>query len=119
MNFKELLDEIMCKFDDGLGLFLMGYDGIAVEKSIKDSATNLEILAAEYTNLLRISQNSLKDIQGGNLDEIINITDELVILLKIIATDYFLFMVLKSGANFGRARFELKKAKYILEKELI
>jgi predicted regulator of Ras-like GTPase activity (Roadblock/LC7/MglB family) len=118
MDFRQLLDQMMQKFDDAEGIFLMGYDGIAVEKAVKDASSNLDMLAAEYTNLLRITKNALRDIEGGNLEEIMNITDTMIILIKCITHEYFLFMVLHHDANFGRARFELKKAHYLLQKEL-
>ena len=118
MDFRELLEQIIGKFDDAYGIFLMGYDGIAVEKAIKDDSPNLDMLAAEYTNLLRITVNALRDIEGGNMEEIMNATDNMIILIKCITREYFLLMVLHRDANFGRARFELKKAHYLLEKEL-
>jgi predicted regulator of Ras-like GTPase activity (Roadblock/LC7/MglB family) len=47
------------------------------------------------------------------------LTERVVVVLKAITTEYFLMMILSEGANIGRARFELKKAKYILEKEFV
>ena len=118
MDFRQLLEQILQKFDDAYGIFLMGYDGISVEKAVKDVSSNLDMLAAEYTNLLRITHNALRDIEGGDLEEIMNITDNMIILIKCITHEYFLFIVLHRDANFGRARYELKKAHYLLEKEL-
>ncbi|OGF61813.1 MAG: hypothetical protein A2Y62_20540, partial [Candidatus Fischerbacteria bacterium RBG_13_37_8] len=103
MDFREVLNQIMQKLDDAYGLFLMGYDGIAIEKSLRSCSLNLDMLAAEYTNFLRVIDNSLASNNAGNLDELINVTDNVVILLKLITNEYFLFMVMNKDANFGRA----------------
>jgi predicted regulator of Ras-like GTPase activity (Roadblock/LC7/MglB family) len=119
MDFKEILSQILEKFEDAFGILLMGSDGIAIEKVVKNEYVNLDIMAAEYANYLKATDNTLKEAEAGEINEIINITDKLIILLYTLTKEYFLFMVLPAGSNFGRARFELKKAKYVLQKELV
>lgn len=119
MDFTEILAQIMERTKEAYGVLLMGSDGIAIEKIIRNDLANLDILAAEYTNILKTTGDSLKEIETGGIKEIINITDNLIIILLSLTNDYFLFMVLPADSNFGRARFELKRAKYMLEKELL
>lgn len=119
MDFREILEQIMERTKEAYCVLLMGSDGIAIEKIIGNELSNLDILAAEYTNILKVTSDSLKEIETGRIKEIINITDNTIILLHSLTNDYFLFMALPGDSNFGRARFELKRAKYMLEKELL
>jgi predicted regulator of Ras-like GTPase activity (Roadblock/LC7/MglB family) len=51
------------------------------------------------------------------LEELIVSTDQRIAAIRMITPEYFVFMLLKRDGNLGRARFELKKAKFALAKE--
>ena len=53
--FKETLENIMERTEGSLGALIMGIDGIAVERLLKDAGqeANLDIAAAEFTSLVR------------------------------------------------------------------
>lgn len=96
----------------------MGMDGISIEKRLPDASVNIESLAAEYTSALRSSSSTAQDIGLGPLEEMVVTTDNHVVAIRMITPEYFLFILLRKDANLGRARFELKKARYALAKEL-
>jgi len=116
--FAELLESITGKVEGTLGAIVMGMDGISVEKCFPLGSDNIESLAAEYTPLLKASSNAFQDIGHGPLQELIVSTDSNIIAIRMITAEYFLLLLLNSDGNIGRARFELKKAKHALAKEL-
>jgi predicted regulator of Ras-like GTPase activity (Roadblock/LC7/MglB family) len=107
------------RMDDAECILLMGTDGLPIEKVVKSESLNIELLIAEFTTILRNTAQTATEVNAGALEEFILLTDRVIVLLKAITQEYFLMMILKGNANIGRARFELKKAKYVLEKEFV
>jgi predicted regulator of Ras-like GTPase activity (Roadblock/LC7/MglB family) len=117
--FAVTLKDIANKLDDLECIMLVGTDGLPIEKVVRKETLNVELLVAEFTTILRNTAQTAAEVEAGPLDEMILLTQRVVVLLKAITTEYFLMIILSEGANIGRARFELKKAKYILEKEFV
>jgi predicted regulator of Ras-like GTPase activity (Roadblock/LC7/MglB family) len=117
--FAVTLKDIANKLDDLECIMLVGTDGLPIEKVVRKETLNVELLVAEFTTILRNTAQTATEVEAGALDELILLTERVVVLLKAITTEYFLMIILSEGANIGRARFELKKAKYILEKEFV
>jgi predicted regulator of Ras-like GTPase activity (Roadblock/LC7/MglB family) len=117
--FSELLDSIVNKVEGSLAAVIMGMDGIAIEKRVLDENINVESLAAEYTSALRLSSSSAQEVGLGMLEEYILSTPNRIVIIRMITADYFLLLLLAREGNIGRARFELKKAKYLLAQEFV
>jgi predicted regulator of Ras-like GTPase activity (Roadblock/LC7/MglB family) len=116
--FAEILDSIMNKVEGALGAIIMGMDGISIEKRSVDVVTGLEMLSAEFTSLLRSASSATPELEAGPVEELIVATGNRIILVQMITKEYFILAMLSRDGNLGRARFELKKAKYALAKEL-
>ncbi len=108
----------MTKVEGALGAIIMGMDGIALEKTALEDASTLEALAAEHTSLLRFTVASIPEMAAGPLEEFIVCTASRIIVIKMLTPEYFMLVLLARDGNLGRARFELKKARYLLAKEL-
>jgi predicted regulator of Ras-like GTPase activity (Roadblock/LC7/MglB family) len=117
--FLETLREITSRLGDVECILLMGTDGLPIEKIIRNESLNIELLTAEFTTILRNTTQTASEVEAGSLDEIVLMTDRMILLLKAITPEYFMMMILPQGANLGRARFEMKKARYALEKEFV
>lgn len=117
--FAEALREIAGKLNDLEALFLMGIDGLPIEKVVRNQNLNIEMLTAEFTTILRSSNRIGIDVSAGPTEELILLSDKMSVIMKSITPDYFFMMICTPDANLGRARFELKKAKYHLEKEFV
>ncbi len=117
--FAETLREIGSRLEDMEALLLMGIDGLPIEKVVRNQSLNIEMLTAELTTVLRNSNHTGKEINAGVADELIILSEKMTVIMKTITHDYFFMMICRPGANLGRARFELKKAKYQLEKEFV
>ena len=116
--FDETLRAIVSKTESAVGALIMGLDGIAVARA--DAAgreVDIDVVAAEYTTLLRKAIRTAEDAALGGLRELVIAADRFAFLIKPITAEYFLVLVLESPRGIGRARFELRKAQLALEEE--
>jgi len=68
--------------------------------------------------LLRSSYSSTPEMGLGALEEFLITTANRIIVVHMINPEYFVLALLSRDGNLGRARFELKKAKYRLAQEM-
>jgi predicted regulator of Ras-like GTPase activity (Roadblock/LC7/MglB family) len=117
--FKPILESIIERTEGSLGALIMGLDGIAVERSLKQSGeeANLDVAAAEFTSLVRNAQRAGKDTGLGNLRELVVSLDEAVLLIRLLSADYFVVLAIRPDGNLGRARYELRKAEMQMANE--
>ncbi|MEK6282652.1 MAG: roadblock/LC7 domain-containing protein [Acidobacteriota bacterium] len=117
--FKEILETIIERTEGSLGALIMGVDGIAVERSLKEAGqeANLDVAAAEFTSLVRNAQRAGKDTGLGSLRELVISLDGAVVLVRLLGPDYFVVLAISPDGNLGRARFELRKAELQMSKE--
>ena len=117
--FKEALETILERTEGSLGALIMGLDGIAVERSLKEAGqeANLDVAAAEFTSLVRNAQKAGKDTGLGNLRELMISLDDAVVIMRLLGNEYFVVLAMSPDGNLGRARFELRKAELQLKKE--
>jgi predicted regulator of Ras-like GTPase activity (Roadblock/LC7/MglB family) len=116
--FGEVLDSILNKVEGTLGAVVMGLDGISIETRVHDSLVNIEALAAEYSSLLKGTATTTQEIGLGLIEELVVASQSRVIVIRMITPEYFLLALLDKNGNIGKTRFELRKAKFALEKEL-
>lgn len=119
MVFAEVLQDVAQRLDGCVGLVVMGMDGIPIEKLSVDDGINFEMLATESTTILRNSRQASEAVGAGQLREVIIMTDALVVLAVAITEDYVLLAAIRPGEAYGRARFLLKRATLVLEKEFV
>jgi len=116
--FRQALERLQRSVEGTLAVTLIGIDGIPIE-SINDGGISLEAVSAEFTNFLRSIQLSNNDIDTGDVQHVAVMTDRYIINLSVLTSEYLILMVMSPDGNHGRARFELKKAKFALRDELI
>ena len=117
--FKQTLENIMERTEGSLGALIMGIDGIAVERMLKDAGqeANLDVAAAEFTSLVRSAQRAGVDTGLGGLRELVVSLEGAIMLMRLMTKDYFVVLALTAEGNLGRGRFELRKAELKLAKE--
>src|ERR671915_2427281 len=105
--FKEMLESIIERTEGSLGALIMGTDGIAVEKVLGEAGleANLDVAAAEFVSVVRTAERASANMGFGPLRELVVSTDRFHFLLRLMARDYFLVLVLDQGSNLGRGRF--------------
>ena len=119
MGFTDTLADVLERVEGCAAVIILGIDGIPIERQVADldPGLDIELIATEFTTLVRRSMRTASDTELGDLREMIFATDLMTFLLRPITADYFLLLALNPGANVGRARYELRKTQLSMEAE--
>lgn len=96
-------------------VLLVGTDGIIIERVGTVLDADFDALAAEYAVVLNRSRSTATDTGLGQLNELLTITDQSILLTKILNEDYFVMMKLHSTSSLGRARYEVRRTELMIE----
>jgi predicted regulator of Ras-like GTPase activity (Roadblock/LC7/MglB family) len=115
--FREVLQGIKDRVEGALAVSLIGLDGIAIE-SIRDSSVPLEVFGAEFGGFIK-SVRPNAELGTGEVLQFSLVTEKFITFLSAVTQEYFVLLVLRPGGNYGRARYELSRARHLLRDELI
>jgi predicted regulator of Ras-like GTPase activity (Roadblock/LC7/MglB family) len=101
-----------------LAISLMGLDGIAID-SVSNGELQLEAIGAELGGFLKGVRMSNTELNTGEVEQFSLMTEKYVTIISAVTSEYYILMILSRDGNYGRARYELKRAKFLLEDELI
>jgi len=113
--FDDRLRGLTERVEGACGAALVASDGITVRAYASKPGPDLEMIGAEL--LAQIGRVS--DLSVGRVDQFVIAADPYTVLLGRLTDSYFLMLVLGAGGNFGRARYELRRAPLDFEKDLI
>jgi len=116
--FLEHLSGISNRIEGAVALSLVAKDGMRVESVSSDPNLDLELLAAEMIAQARAISDNHRELEAGEVEHLAVATDRFTLMVSSVATDYYLLLVLGPEGNPGRARFELRRARLLLESEL-
>ncbi len=116
--FLDQLSRISNRIDGALALSLVARDGMPVESVSSDPNLDLDLLAAELVAQVRSITENHRELDVGGVQHLSVTTDRLTLMVSSVAADYYLLLVLGPEGNYGRARFELRRARLLLEAEL-
>jgi predicted regulator of Ras-like GTPase activity (Roadblock/LC7/MglB family) len=116
--FKEVLEAIRKHVEGTLAISLIGLDGIAIE-TINPGAVPLDVLGAEFGGFIRSIRLSNTELNTGEVKQFALVTERYITFLSEITPEYYILLVMRPDGNYGRARFELTKAKELLRDELV
>lgn len=117
--FLEKLSQISERMQGVRALALVDKDGISVESMSTDPDLDLELLAAELVTQARSMAGHSREIDVGEVRQFSITTDRAILMMNSVTSSYYLLLVLEPESNFGRARFELRRARLTLEEELV
>lgn len=119
--FKDVLQAALENTEGCFGVLIMGTDGIIVENVWKSEVTeaNLDVAMAEYVSMARNANRTNRETGLGKLYEVTLSGESGIFILRFIGDEYFIAMILSPEGNFGRGRFELRRAELLLEKEFV
>lgn len=115
--FKNVLEELKKNVEGTVAVSLIGLDGIAIE-TVKNADFPLDGMGAELSSFLKTLQTARTDLDTGDLEQFALTTAKYVTFLSRVIADYFILMILTRDGNYGRARFELRRARRALQNEL-
>ena len=116
--FKDVLSKLRRQVDGSIAASLIGLDGIAVE-TVADPGVPLDVLGAEFGGFVKSIQNTNTELNTGDVLQFALVTEKYTTFLSEVTPEYYILLVLRPDGNYGRARFELSKAKYLLRDELV
>jgi predicted regulator of Ras-like GTPase activity (Roadblock/LC7/MglB family) len=116
--FLDRLNQISDRIDGTVALSLVDKDGIPVESVSSDPDVDLELLAAELVAQMRAITNNHLELEAGVVRQLSVSTESVTLVVSSVTSDYYLLLVLAENGNYGRARFELKRARLLLEGDL-
>ena len=116
--FREVLAGLQARVEGSMAVSLIGLDGIAVE-TINEHQVPLDILGAEFGGFIKSIRHANTELNTGEVLQFSLVTEKYITFLSEVTPDYYILLVLRPDGNYGRARFELSKAKYLLRDELI
>ena len=115
--FRQVLAGIRDRVEGTLAVSLIGLDGIAID-SLNEGRVPLDVLGAEFGGFIKsIRPNT--ELDTGEVLQFSLVTEKYITFLSAITPEYFILLVLRPDGNYGRARFELTRAKNLLRDELI
>ena len=116
--FLDQLSRISNRIDGAVALSLVAKDGIPVESFSSDPDLDLEVLAAELVAQARSISENHRELDVGEVQQLSVMTDRLTLMVSSVAADYYLLLVLGPEGSYGKARFELRRARLLLEEDL-
>lgn len=116
--FLDRLSTVSSRITGALALSLIAGDGIPVESFSADPEIDIDALAAEMMAHLHGISADNRDLQVGDVQHLAVTTDRLTLMVSALSPGYYLLLVLDDPTSFGRARFELKRARLLFEGEL-
>lgn len=115
--FKDVLEDVRRRVDGTIAVSLIGLDGIAVE-TVGGAGIPLEVMGAEFGGFVKSVRHARTELNTGDILQFSLVTERYIAFLSAVTPEYFILLVLEPEGNYGRARFELAKAKQALRDEL-
>lgn len=116
--FKDVLQKIQERVEGTMAITLIGLDGIAIE-TINVERIPLDILGAEFGSFIKSIRLANTELNAGDIQQFALVTEKYVTFMSEVTPEYYVLLVLRPDGNYGRARFELSRAKHLLRDELI
>ena len=117
MSFRDVLQGIRDRVDGTLAVSLIGLDGISVEK-LNGASVPLDVMGAEFGGFIKSVRLSNTELNTGEIKQFSLVTEKYIAFVSEVTPEYYVLLVLKPDGNYGRARFELTRAKQLLRDEL-
>ena len=116
--FRDILNRICGRIEGAIALSLVAKDGMPVETFNSNPDLDLDVLAAEMIGQARSISSNHRELEVGEVQQLSVSTDRLTLMVSSVASDYYLLLVLGPEGNYGKARFEFRRARLLLEGEL-
>jgi len=116
--FREVLRGVAEHVEGTLAVSLIGLDGIAVE-TVTVGSVPLEAMGAEFGSFIKSIRVTNTELDTGEVLQFSLVTEKYIAFLSAVTPEYYVLLVLRPDGNYGRARFELARAKHLLRDELV
>ncbi len=122
MSFDVMLHAILEDCGEGLGVALMGPDGIPIEQVEVAGADGVALdpvaVGVEFGRILNETRKAAESVGAGELAELAVRATGFWLVLRMVDEENFLLLALDPDANLGKARFVLRRHAAIIRAEL-
>lgn len=114
MSFSDLLEPIVEQCGGGVGIALMGADGIAIEQimarepGVALDADDVGAAGVEFGRILDQIGKASDALGGGALGEAVVRLARFTLVFQLIDAENFLVLALAPDGNLGKARYLLR-----------
>jgi predicted regulator of Ras-like GTPase activity (Roadblock/LC7/MglB family) len=117
--FRENLQRMVERVDGGVAGILMGFDGISVEAFARSGeGPDIQTVGMELAHVISQVRRAAEALEVGGLQEVTVRADNLVVLVRVLNTEYFVACAIRPGANSGKARYLLRLLAPQIQSEL-
>lgn len=103
------------------GAVLMGFDGIAVQTYMKDghhARYDIEPMAMELSLRFVELRTAAESLDLGPVHDITLKAEQGTVLVRVISEEYFVAVVMRDSAHYGKGRWKLHQGAQHLRTEL-
>ena len=118
MMFEERLQNLRDRVEGAVATALVAQDGIRVASAETEGGPDLDALSALLVARIQQLARAQQDLDLGSLRQFSLATDRFDVVAGEVGAGYYLLLVLESGGNSGRARYELRRARLDFEEDL-
>ena len=120
--FRESIQKLVNRLDNGVAGVLMGFDGIAVDSYVRDGQTghvaDIQTVSMEFGHLVGQARGASERLELGALREVTIKTEKLTVVMLLVTKDYFLAVSILPAGNVGKARYLVRMAAPAIRAEL-
>lgn len=117
--FAETLKKVVDNIEGGIAAVVMGLDGIAVESYVKlDDRVDVNTVAMEFSFILGQVRKAGDSLAVGSLEELSVKAQRLLLVCRMLSSQYFIAIVMAPEGNFGKARYLARLAQPALAAQL-
>lgn len=108
--FKVVLERIVNETPGGVGIVLMGFDGIAIEQYFLDTGDlDLQLVAIEFSNVVKEIRHTAEVLGTGALQEVTIKTNRYYVIIHALTDEYFVALTLSREGNLGKGRYLIRR----------
>jgi len=108
--FRESLKKILDSCDGAVAGVVMGFDGVAVDSVSSGDGIDINTISMEFSFVLSQVVKAAEVLDVGSLEEVTIRSENLIFIIRVLSTEYFLGVALGPNANFGKGRFLMRMA---------
>ena len=121
MSFDTILEAILEECGGGLGIALMGTDGIPIHQIPEEgesSGPDITTAGVEFGRVLGELSKASDAVGGGSLEETVVGLANFQLIIRAIDEDVMLVLALSPNGNLGKARYLMRRYLLPLREEL-
>ena len=117
--FTELLSDLVHRIDGAIGAAFIDNYGEAVQCVAAEGEDDYVKLMGAYQGIaLQTSRGIVRQLDAGEIDFFLTAYENASFLVKALAHDYFLLLVLRPEANVGKGLYNIQRLAEAFNREI-